>query len=191
MAPGPTSGEVRTRGWGHYCDVFPHNFVVSACSCRERVLRTPWRPEHLLPGSGTRALFLGRRRCRLGVWNQAKRLHGPRTAQGARITSPDLAVVTVAGGLRRSEPPEWTLSDRGERSPPERATGVDFKRPWRAVSAGAGHRSGLGRPWRAVSAGAGHLRGLGRPPLIQRDTLPDLAVGHRKPHLILERSPEP
>ena len=24
VAPGPTSGEVRTRGWGHYRDVFPH-----------------------------------------------------------------------------------------------------------------------------------------------------------------------
>jgi len=36
------------------------------------------------------------------------------------------------------------LGDRGERSPPERATGVDLERPWRAVSAGAGHRSGLG-----------------------------------------------
>src|SRR6185312_11106546 len=103
---------------------------------------------------------------------------------------------TVASGLRRSGPPEWTWSDRGERSPPERATGVDLERPWRAVSAGAGHRSRLGatvasglrrsgppewtwsdrgerspperatgvdleRPWRAVSAGAGHRSGLG------------------------------
>jgi len=127
VAPGPTSGEVRTRGWGHHHDVFPRNLAVSACSCRERVLRTPWRPNHLLPGSGIRALSIGRRRCRLGVRNQAKRLHGPRTAQGARITSPDLAP-----------------SDRGERSPPEWATGVDLSRPWRAVSAGAGHRSGLG-----------------------------------------------
>ena len=50
---------------------------------------------------------------------------------------------TVASGLRRSGPPKWTSSDRGERSPPERATGVDFERPWRAVSAGAGNRSGL------------------------------------------------
>ena len=114
------------------------------CSCRERVLRTPWRPDHLLPGSGTRVLSVGRRRCRLGVWNQAKRLHGPRTAEGARITSPDLAPATVASGLRRSGPPEWTWSDRGERSPPEQATGVDLERPGRAVSAGAGHRSGLG-----------------------------------------------
>jgi len=126
VAPGPTSGEVRTHGWGHHHDVFPHNLVVSVCSCQERVLRTPWRPDHPLPGSGTRVLSLGWRRCRLGVWNQAKRLHGPRTAQGARITSPDQAP-----------------GDRGERSPPERATGVDFERPWRAVSAGAGHRSGL------------------------------------------------
>src|SRR6185437_10358254 len=51
---------------------------------------------------------------------------------------------TVASGLRRNGPPEWACSDRGERSPPERATGVDLERPWRAVSAGAGHRSGLG-----------------------------------------------
>ena len=46
-------------------------------------------------------------------------------------------------GLRQSRPPEWTLRERGEQSPPERATGVDLSRPWRAVSTGAGHRSGL------------------------------------------------
>ena len=126
VAPGPTSGEVRTRGWGHYCDVFPHNFVVSACSCRERVLRTPWRPEHLLPGSGTRALSTGRRRCRLRVRNQAKRLPQTSDRSGSKHHFPDPA-----------------LGDRGERSPPERATGVDLSRPWRALSAGAGHRSGL------------------------------------------------
>src|SRR6185503_5924984 len=68
---------------------------------------------------------------------------------------------TVASGRRRSGPPEWTWSDRGERSPPERATGVDLNRPWRAVSAGAGDRSGLDRPWRAASAAAGHRSGLG------------------------------
>ena len=30
----------------------------------------------------------------------------------------------AASGLRRSGPPEWTWSDRGERSPPERATEI-------------------------------------------------------------------
>ena len=39
--PRPTSGEVRTRGWGHYHDVFQRNLAVSVCSCREWVLRTP------------------------------------------------------------------------------------------------------------------------------------------------------
>ena len=151
VAPGPTLGEVRTRGWGHYRDAL---LIVLACSWQERVLRTPSRPWHLLPCSGTRALSAGQRRCRLRVWNQAKRLHGSCTAQGASITSPDRA-----------------LGDRGEWSPPERATGVDLKRPWRAVSAGAGHRSGLGVL-----------------PSILRDMLPDLVVGHRKPSLILERS---
>src|SRR6185295_8165697 len=64
---------------------------------------------------------------------------------------------TGASGLRRSGPPEWTWSDRGERSPPERATGVDLERPGRAVSAGAGHRSGLG------ATGASGLRRSGPP----------------------------
>jgi len=50
----------------------------------------------------------------------------------------------MASGLRKSGPPEWTWSDHGERSPPERATGVELERSWLAVSAGAGHRSGLG-----------------------------------------------
>src|SRR6185312_1280096 len=113
----------------------------------------PLRPVHLLPGLGTRVLSIGRRRCRLRVRNQAKRLHRLRVAQGANTASRTQLLSTVASGLRRSGPPEWTWSDRGERSPPERATGVDLERPWRAVSAGAGHRSGLGRPWRAVSAG--------------------------------------
>src|SRR6185312_15448820 len=67
-----------------------------------------------------------------------------RIAQGASATSRTWLLPTVASGLRRSGPPEWTWSDRGERSPPERATGVDLDRPWRAVSAGAGPRSGLG-----------------------------------------------
>ena len=78
------------------------------------------------------------------VRNQAKRLHGPRIAQGASTTSPDPA---PGDRSERSLPERDTgvdLSDRGERSPPERAIGVDFERPWRAVSAGAGHRSGLG-----------------------------------------------
>jgi len=31
--PGPTSGEVQTRRWGHYCDVFRRNLVAPArCS---------------------------------------------------------------------------------------------------------------------------------------------------------------
>jgi len=70
-------------------------------------------------------------------------------------------------------PPERTWGDRGERSPPERATGVDLERPWQAVSAGAGHRSGL----RASLS-------------IRRDTYLDLVVWHKKPSLILERSPD-
>src|SRR6185312_8396625 len=74
---------------------------------------------------------------------------------------------TVASGLRRSGPPEWTWSDPGERSPPERATGVDLERPWRAVSAGAGHRSGLGL---LLSN--------------QRNISPDLTVRCKKPSLI-------
>ena len=40
-------------------------------------------------------------------------------------------------------PCTWPPGVRGKRSPPERATGVDLSRPWRAVSAGAGHRSRL------------------------------------------------
>ena len=106
------------------------------------------------------------------VRNQAKRLHGPRIALGASTTSPDPA----PGDRSERSPPERAtgvdLSDRGERSPPERATGVDFERPWRAVSAGASHRSGLGAL-----------------PSIRQDMYPDLAVWHRKPSLILERSP--
>ena len=37
-------------------------------------------------------------------------------------------LATVASGLRRSGPPEWTWSDRAERSPPERATRVELER---------------------------------------------------------------
>ena len=152
-----------------------------------------------MPGSGTRALSAGQRRCRLRVRNQAKWLHGSCIAQGASITSLDRA-----------------LGDRGERSPPERDTGVDLSRPWRAISAGAGHRSGLERrraprvdlgdrgerspPERATGVDLSD-RGerspperatgvdFGLSPSIHRDTLPDLAVGHRKPCLILERNP--
>ena len=41
VAPGPTSGEVRTRGWGHYRDVFLRNLITLVCLYKERVLRTP------------------------------------------------------------------------------------------------------------------------------------------------------
>ena len=41
VAPGPTSGEVQTRGWGHYRDVFLRNLIASVCSCREQESRTP------------------------------------------------------------------------------------------------------------------------------------------------------
>src|SRR6185312_7697710 len=114
------------------------------CALGESDHPGPLRPVCPLPGFRTRALSMGRRRCRLRVWNQAKRLHRLRIARGASTTSRTWLLTTVASGLRRSGPPEWTWSDRGERSPPERATGVDLERPWRAVSAGAGHRSGLG-----------------------------------------------
>ena len=62
----------------------------------------------------------------LRVRNQTKRLHGPQIAQGASTTSPD-----PASGDRgeRSLPERATgvdLGDRGKRSPPERATEVDL-----------------------------------------------------------------
>ena len=41
VAPGPTSGEVRTRGWGHYRDVLLRNLIVLVCSWRERASWTP------------------------------------------------------------------------------------------------------------------------------------------------------
>ena len=85
MAPGPTSGEVRTRRWGHYRDV----------SRRK---------------TGCAGVLMSR----------------AGAAQGASTTSRTWPQATVASGLRRSGPPEWTWSDRGERSPPERATGVDL-----------------------------------------------------------------
>ena len=41
VAPEPTSGEVRTRRWGHYCDVSLRNLIALVCSWRERASRTP------------------------------------------------------------------------------------------------------------------------------------------------------
>ena len=41
VAPVPTSGEVRTRRWGHYRDVFLRSLIALVCSWRERVSRTP------------------------------------------------------------------------------------------------------------------------------------------------------
>ena len=169
MAPGPTSGEVRTRGWGPYRDAL---LIVLARSCRERVLRTPSRLWHLSPGSGTRVLFT-QRRFSLRVRNQAKRLHGSCTAQGASITSLDRA-----------------LGDRGERSPQV------------GECAGLGYGTKLSgctdldlpeerAPLPRTRLQSTVRSGLEALPLIRRDMYPDLAVWHWKPSLILERSPGP
>ena len=96
----------------------------------------------------------------------------------------------MASGLRRSGPPEWTLSDRGERSPPERATGVDLSdrgersQPERATGVDLGDRGERSPPERATEVDFELL------PSIHLDILPDLAVRHKKPCLILERSPD-
>ena len=80
------------------------------------------------------------------------------------------------------------LSDRGERSPPERATGVDLSDrgerspPERATGVDLSDRGERSPPEGATGVG------FELSPSIHRDTLPDLAVGHRKPRLILERS---
>ena len=74
---------------------------------------------------------------------------------------------TTFGYRGKRSPPERAtgvdLGDRGERSPPERATGVDL-----------GDRGERSLPERATGG----------------DTSPDPVVGHRKPCLILERSPD-
>src|SRR6185437_8936657 len=130
--PGPPWERHKAAGWATIAMCFHANLIASVCLCKERVPE-PLRPVHRLPGSGSIALSAGRRRCRLRVRNQAKRLHGPRIAQGASTTSRTRLLATVASGLRRSGPPEWTWSDRGERSPPERATGVDLERLLRTI----------------------------------------------------------
>ena len=108
MAPGPTSGEVRTRRWGHYRDVFWHNLAVLACSCHERVLRTPKGRStccqiHVLErspqgGEGAGLGYGTKLSSCLDLDPPRERALLPRTR----------LLATVASGLRRSGLPEWT-----------------------------------------------------------------------------------
>ena len=133
VATGPTSGEVRTRRWGHYRACSDATWlrwrahVESGCSgptggqstcCQVQVLEhSPQGGEDVGLGYGTK----------LSGYTD---LRSPRDRAPLPWTR---LLATVASGLRRS--------------------------------------------------------GLELSPLIQRDTSPDLVVGHRNPRLILERSP--
>ena len=90
------------------------------------------------------------------VRNQAKRLHGPRIAQGASTTSPDPAPSYRSKRSPLERATEVDLGDRGERFPPERATRVDLgdrgerSPPERATGVDLGDRGERSPPERAI-----------------------------------------